>query len=117
MKSHSERDRGQASLDEAFDELEQEVPDRLARAIQWLRDPKGKWVRLPLGLVLIAANLFGPVVPFLGIEFVPIGLLLVAQDIPPLRKPVAKMALWLERKWVNLRRRWRERRHGSAGSH
>ena len=114
MNRNAERDEGQAKLDQAYDELEHEVPDRVARAIRWLRDPKGKWVRLPLGLLLIVANLFGPLVPFLGIEFVPLGLLLVAQDIPPLRKPVAKMTLWLEHKWVNLRRRWHERHHGSA---
>jgi len=117
MANASNQDDGQAQLDQAYDELEREVPDRVSRAIRWLRDPKGKWVRLPLGLLLIVANLFGPIVPFLGIEFVPLGLLLVAQDIPPLRKPVAKMTLWLEHKWVNLRRRWRKKHPKSAGSH
>lgn len=110
------RDRGQACLDQAYDALEQEVPDKVARAIGWLRDPKGKWVRIPLGLVLIVANLAGPIVPFLGIEFVPLGLLLIAQDVPPLRKPVAKATLWLEHQWMRLRRRWRERHRGSAKS-
>lgn len=107
--SQSERESGQAKLDEAYDRLEAETPDRVARAIRWLRDPKAKWVRLPLGLVIIVANLAGPLVPFLGIEFVPIGLLLVAQDLPPLRKPVARMTLWLEDKWVAFRRRRRRR--------
>jgi len=114
MNSHSNDDRGKAQLDQAYDQLEDEVPDRVARAIRWLRDPKGKWVRLPLGLLLIVANLLGPVVPFLGIEFVPLGLLLVAQDFPPLRKPVAKMTLWLEHRWMKLRERWRERHHKPA---
>jgi hypothetical protein len=109
-------DEGQVKLDRAYNELEQEVPDRVARAIRWLRDPQGKWVRLPLGLLLIVANLFGPIVPFLGIEFVPLGLLLVAQDIPPLRKPVAKMTLWLEHRWVRLRQRWRQRHPRSPRS-
>lgn len=73
----------------------------------------GKWVRLPLGLLLIVANLFGPIVPFLGIEFVPLGLLLIAQDVPSLRKPVARMTLWLEHKWMKLRQRW-HKRHASS---
>jgi hypothetical protein len=106
MSMHSSaRESDQAKLDKAYDRLEEETPDRVARAIRWLRNPKGKWVRLPLGLVIILANLAGPVVPFLGIEFVPLGLLLVAQDVPPLRKPVANMTLWLEDKWVAFRRR------------
>lgn len=47
--------------------------------------------------------------PVLGFEFIPIGLLLIAQDVPFLRKPVGEFTLWLERKWVALRRWWRER--------
>jgi hypothetical protein len=44
------------------------------------------------------------------VELIPIGLLLLAQDVPFLRKPVARGTLWLERKWRALRRWWRERR-------
>jgi hypothetical protein len=110
MKSQAERQDDKRKLDQAYDELESQAPDRVARAIRWLRDPKGKWVRLPLGLLIIAANLAGPLVPFLGIEFVPIGLLLIAQDVPPLRRPVADMTLWLERKWVAFRKRRQEKR-------
>jgi hypothetical protein len=108
-KSAEKADEDKARLDEAYDRLEAETPDRVARAIRWLRDPKGRWVRLPLGLLIIVANLAGPLVPFLGIEFVPLGLLLVAQDFPPLRGPVASMTLWLEDKWVAFRRRRRRR--------
>jgi hypothetical protein len=37
----------------------------------------------------------------------PIGLLLIAQDVPFLRGPVARLTLWLERKWAALRRWWK----------
>jgi hypothetical protein len=40
-----------------------------------------------------------------GIELLPIGLLVIAVDIPFLQKPVARAVLWLERKWIYLRRR------------
>lgn len=106
-------DEGQEKLDRAYEGLERETPDRVARAIRWMRNPKAKWVRLPLGLLLIAGGFFG-FLPVLGFEFIPLGLLLVAQDLPFLRKPVANMTLWLEAKWVALRQRWqhrRERRH------
>jgi hypothetical protein len=110
MKRHAARDAAQHKLDEAYDALEEHAPDRVARAIRWLRNPRGKWVRLPLGILLVAAGFLGPVIPVLGLELIPVGLLLIAQDVPPLREPVAEMTLWLERQWVKLRRRWRDRR-------
>jgi hypothetical protein len=101
---------GQRELDEAFDNLEEEVPDRVARAIRWLRSPKSKWVRIPLGVLIIAASLLGPILPVVGLEFLPLGLLLIAQDVPFLRKPVGRAMLWLEEKWRNFKRRRRAKR-------
>jgi hypothetical protein len=102
-------DDGRRELDRAYDELEDEVPDRVSRAIRWLRDPKARWVRIPLGLLFLAGGLLW-FLPVVGVELIPIGLLLLAQDVPFLRKPVARGTLWLERKWRALRRWWRERR-------
>lgn len=96
---------GQKQLDKAYDGLEQEAPDRVSKAIRWLRKPEARWIRWPLGLLLIAGGFFG-FLPVLGIEFIPVGLLLIAQDIPILRKPVGIAVQWLERKWLALRRRW-----------
>lgn len=103
-------DEGREKLNRAYEGLERETPDRVSRAIRWLRAPESKWIRLPLGLLLIATGIFG-FLPILGFEFIPIGLLLVAQDIPFLRKPVAGFTLWLEHKWVDLRHWWRNRHH------
>lgn len=96
-------------LDAAYDELEKEVPDRVARALRWLRGPQSRKVRIPLGIVFILAGLLW-FLPVVGIEFLPIGLLLIAQDIPFLRKPVGKALLWAEDRWRFLRRRWQKRR-------
>jgi len=104
-------DEGRRELDRAFEGLEEEVPDRLARAIRWLRDPKGRKIRLPLGILFLIGGLFW-FLPVVGLELIPIGLLLIAQDVPFLRKPVARATLWLERKWRALRRRWQHRRAG-----
>lgn len=100
---------GKELLDRAFDGLERETPDRVTRMIRWVRDPKSRWIRLPLGILCIVASFFW-FLPVVGVEFLPIGLLLIAQDVPFLRKPAALMMLWLERKWVALRRRFRRRR-------
>jgi hypothetical protein len=107
------REAAQAKLDLAYDALEQHAPDRVARAIRWLRNPKGRAVRLPLGIVLVVAGVLGPLLPLVGVELIPLGLLLIAQDVPPLREPVAEMTLWLERQWVRLRR-WRQQKRRST---
>jgi hypothetical protein len=92
-------------LDRAFEQLQEEVPDRVSRALRWLRDPKARWIRLPVGVLFIAGGLLW-FLPVVGIEMLPIGLLPIAQDVPFLRKPGGRAMLWLERKWVVLRRRW-----------
>lgn len=107
------REKGTEKLDQAYEGLEQEVPDRVARAIRWLRKPQARWVRWPLGLLLIVGGFFA-YLPILGIELIPIGLLLIAQDIPVLREPVGKAALWLENKWRDLRRWWKNRKRQSG---
>lgn len=101
---------GNEVLERAFDELEQQTPDRITRAIHWLRDPKSRWVRLPVGILCILASFFW-FLPVIGIELLPIGLLLIAQDVPFLRRPVGRMMLWLEAKWKALRQRYRRKRH------
>jgi len=35
----------------------------------------------------------------LGIWMLPLGLVLIAQDVPPLRSPMARMLAWGHRKW------------------
>lgn len=97
-------------MDKAYEGLGHETPDRAARAIRWLRDPNSRWVRLPLGLLLIAGGFFG-FLPILGFEFISLGLLLIAQDVHFLREPVGSLAIWLEHKWVALRRWWKHKRH------
>ena len=97
------------TLDQAYDGLEQETPDRVSRAIHWLRKPEARWIRWPLGLALIVAGFFG-FLPVLGIEMIPVGLLLIAQDVPFLRRPVGAAMLWLVRKWRKLRHWWRHRK-------
>jgi hypothetical protein len=92
-------------LDQAFDGLEKEVPDRVSRAIRWLHVPAARWARIPLGVLFILGGLLS-FLPVLGIELLPIGLLLIAQDVPFLRRPVGRAMIWLEGKWVALRRRW-----------
>lgn len=103
MADKANRESGEETLNEAFEGLEREAPDWPARVIHWLRDPKSRKIRIPLGILFIVGS-FLWFLPVLGLELLPIGLLLIAQDVPFLRKPVGKMMLWLERKWIEQRR-------------
>ena len=113
--AQSARPEGQRKLDEAYKRLERELPDRVVRALRWLRDPNSRWVRLPLGVLFIVGGLLW-FLPVLGIELLPIGLLLISEDVPFLRKPVANGILWLLHKWVAVRRWW-EHKRGAAKGH
>ena len=90
-------------LDKAFEKLERETPDFVTRVILWLRSPKARKVRLPLGALFIVASFFW-FLPIVGLEMLPIGLLLIAQDVPFLRQPVGRMTLWLLERWVRFRK-------------
>lgn len=99
-------DSGQKELDRAFDKLEEDAPDRVARALHWLRSPASRWVRIPLAILCLLGGVLW-FLPVVGLELIPIGLLLIAQDVPFLKKPVARAMLWAEGKWRALRRRKR----------
>ena len=108
-QSDSAAARKQNELDQAFDRLEQEVPDWLARKIRWMRKPQARAVRLPLGVLCILGS-FLWFLPVLGIWFLPLGLLLIAQDVRFLRRPVGRLTLYLLDRWTRLRRWWAQRR-------
>jgi hypothetical protein len=97
-----------SEIDQAYEDIEREVPARVARAIKWLRDPEARWIRIPIGVLFIIAG-FLWFLPVVGIEFLPVGLLLIAQDVPVLRKPVGRFIIWLVHKWTALKRWWQER--------
>lgn len=99
----------QDDLEKAFDDLESEAPDSLTRALGWLRRPQARAVRIPVGALFIFGS-FLWFLPVLGLWFLPLGLLLIAQDVPFLRRPVGRMTLyWLDR-WVRVRKWWKARR-------
>ena len=110
MKSRADKqERDKEMLDRAFERLEEETPDRITKIVRWLRSPQSRGIRLPVGILCIIASFFW-FLPVIGIEFFPIGLLLIAQDVPFLRRPVAKLLLRLEDKWRMLRARFGRRR-------
>lgn len=96
--------RGKHELRLAFRRLEQEVPAWLGAGLRWLRHPRSVWVRWPAGLLLVLGGVFA-ILPGLGLWMLPVGLLLLAGDVPFLRRPVARFTIWSAEKWAALRLR------------
>jgi hypothetical protein len=90
-------------FDRTLDRLERQV--RLRRIIRWSRDPAARRRRLPLGILCIIGGLFW-FLPLLGLWLLPIGLVLIAHDVPRLRNPAARLVIWCETRFVALRARW-----------
>lgn len=93
-------------LNHQLDRFERYLPRWLGRALHWLRAPSARWLRIPLGFLLVLAGIFS-FLPLLGVWMLPLGLLLLAQDLPFLRRPTRQVLVWLERRWIYRKRRRR----------
>ena len=98
MSDHHKRE-----LDRHFAWFEGRLPPRPARFIGWLRKPSSRLVRIPVAGLLVAGGTLS-FLPVLGLWMLPLGLVLFAQDVPMLQKPMAKTLGWVERKWIERRR-------------
>ena len=90
-------------LDRHFAWFEARLPPGPARFVGWLRKPSSHYARIPLAILLIVCGIFG-FLPVLGLWMLPLGLLLFAQDVPFLQKPIAQVLGWVERKWIERQR-------------
>lgn len=96
-----------ARLDRQFERIGRQVP-ATAGFLRWIRKPHMHLIRIPLALVLILGGIFS-FLPVLGIWMLPLGLLVLAIDIPPLRKPVGDLLVRLQRWLANTRRKMRRK--------
>lgn len=103
---HTRRRKDEQGLNQRLDRFERRLPRWLARVLRWLRVPSSRWLRIPLGLLLVLAGFFS-FLPLLGIWMLPLGLLLLAQDLPFLRRPTRRALVWLESRWIRFKRRRR----------
>jgi len=97
MLSHEDQERAERRLEKLISRL----PRGFARFIHWVREPKLIWLRLPLGLALICGGLVG-FLPVLGFWMVPLGVILLAQDFPPVERGIYRLINWTAAK----RPRW-----------
>jgi 4-alpha-glucanotransferase len=84
-------------LDRIVERYQAKMPGWMGRFVGWIRKPELRLLRLVSGVLLV---LFGCVgfLPILGFWMVPLGLLLLAQDVTFLRRPTVNAIYWVERK-------------------
>ncbi len=83
------------------------LPHRLQDPVRWLLRPGARWVRLPAGVLLMVGGVLA-ILPILGLWMLPLGLVLLSEDIPPLRGATDRVLAWIEHNrphWMGLPRR------------
>jgi hypothetical protein len=73
------------------------LPNRIRSAIHWLLEPVAVG-RIPAGVALILGGFFS-ILPVFGLWMLPLGLILLAEDLPIVRRGVARVLDWLENRW------------------
>ena len=84
--------------DDILERLLARVPSRAFRgAIRWLRRPSSRWARIPAGVLLIVGGGLS-ILPLLGIWMLPLGLFLLADDVPLLQRGRGRILDWIVRR-------------------
>ena len=73
------------------------LPQRVRGAVSYLLQPKSRWVRIPAGVLLLGGGLLA-FLPVLGVWMLPVGLALLAEDVPAFRSARSKVLDWIERR-------------------
>ena len=80
------------------------MPGWIRRAIVWLRRPQAYWLRVPAGVLLILGSVLS-ILPIFGLWMLPLGVLLLAENVKALQRVVDRMLEWIERRhprWMGL---------------
>lgn len=96
-KDDSDRERRLELLIERF-------PKRMQKAVRWLRRPSRLFARVTLGLLLLMGGVFS-VLPILGLWMLPLGLVLLSDDVQFLRNMTGRILEWVEHRrphWMGL---------------
>lgn len=70
------------------------LPENLAALIRQWRGMEARWKRIPVAFLFLIGSLFFWL-PILGVWMLPLGLLLLAEDIPVLRSVIYRFVNWL----------------------
>lgn len=81
-----------------IDRLEKHLPKWAVRFLSAVMAPKAFWLRVPLAVLLIAGGAVGFFLPVPAFWMLPLGLALLALDLPFLRSPMARLLAFINRK-------------------
>lgn len=80
------------------------LPIKVRNAVQWLLTPERRWIRIPIAIVFLIGGMLW-FLPILGIWMLPVGIILLAEDVPLFRRLSASLLAWIERRhpsWLGL---------------
>jgi hypothetical protein len=97
-----------AQLDCYFVRIEEYLPSWLCRFFLWLRRPSSRIVRILVSALLILGGVFS-FLPVLSVWMLPLGLIIISQDLPFLQAPLLRAFQWIETAWERSRP-WRRPR-------
>ena len=95
-------------LNRQFDRIHRSIP--ISRGfLNWVRKPESRILRIPLGILLLLGGIFS-FLPILGVWMLPLGLLLLALDLPFLQAPINNVVIRGQRCWAMWRRKREQKR-------
>jgi len=97
-------DKNRQRLERQFMLFERRIPSWAARLLARLRTRRAMLVRIPLALLFVAGGVLS-FLPVLGIWMLPLGLFLLAVDIPFLRGPLGHASVRGRYWWGRRQRR------------
>jgi hypothetical protein len=89
--------RAAPDFNEEAHKLQARLPRFAGTALRWGIE-SSPLVRWPIAIVLVFSGFLG-FLPILGFWMAPLGLILIAEDLPFLRPPLARLFAWILRKW------------------
>lgn len=93
-----ERTRETTIDDARLERLIERLPRFLRSSVRWLRQPSLIWLRIPAGVLLIAGGLLS-FLPILGLWMLPLGAMLLSDDLRSLRALRIRLLDWMERRY------------------
>jgi hypothetical protein len=91
-------ERGGIAGDKRLERLIDRLPRFLSSSVRWLRQPSLIWLRIPAGILLIAGGLLS-FLPILGLWMLPLGAMLLSDDLSSLRSWRTRLLDWMERRY------------------
>ena len=89
--------RAAPDFNEEAKKLQARLPRLAGAALRWGIE-SSPFVRWPIAIILVFGGFLG-FLPILGFWMAPLGLILIAEDLPFLRPPLARLFAWILSKW------------------